>query len=504
MPTKPHWETFWRATRETLREPLGRLAWCRPDPPGVRSRCGSAGACRRSPRRSSCSSRCWARPPRDGRPAAAPTVSAARHRRRARPGSPATVHDDRAGREPPRRSRAHPSPSRSRRPGVGRLVTSGHDGRHGPGRPRRRHAPLGVSHLARDVRRRRRHPADATSRHRDRVRRCATPAPLMLTGTDAASSTSTARPRRSRWTASDDQPGRGARASSTASSAPAPGRRTGRCRTERRGHGQPARSRPRVDSALVRCRRRRLRGGYGDTSSSRCASTTCPQGVPGRLPARKHRVRRTPHRRRGRPRPGAAVTVTRIPASLWRSMVGPHLARRLPVGRVRAAAGAGQLLGLRRLPLPRRDGAAQRRSPTARAAALRDMYDGQFPIRRMYREDRFGWSARLHGANDYASMRADNTSGFNCRSVVNRPGCSHRTPAAGRRPEHLGEPLPLGDRTGARLVVGRPQRPPDRVALARRTRWYGSGARTASAGPTATSTASTSTAGAALAGSFIG
>ena len=40
----------------------------------------------------------------------------------------------------------------------------------------------------------------------------------------------------------------------------------------------------------------------------------------------------------------------------------------------------------------------------------------------MYRVDRFGWSKRLQGANDYASMRADNTSAFNCRSVVNRPG----------------------------------------------------------------------------------
>jgi hypothetical protein len=55
------------------------------------------------------------------------------------------------------------------------------------------------------------------------------------------------------------------------------------------------------------------------------------------------------------------------------------------------------------------------------AGALRDMYDGRYPIRRMYRVDRFGWSQKLHGANDYASMRADNTSGFNCRSVVNRP-----------------------------------------------------------------------------------
>ena len=56
------------------------------------------------------------------------------------------------------------------------------------------------------------------------------------------------------------------------------------------------------------------------------------------------------------------------------------------------------------------------------AAALRDMYNRRFPIRRMYRVDRFGWSKKLQGADDYKSMRADNTSAFNCRSVVNRPG----------------------------------------------------------------------------------
>jgi hypothetical protein len=50
------------------------------------------------------------------------------------------------------------------------------------------------------------------------------------------------------------------------------------------------------------------------------------------------------------------------------------------------------------------------------------MYNREFPIRSMYREDRFGWSGRVRGANDYASMAAGNTSVFNCRDVVNRPG----------------------------------------------------------------------------------
>jgi hypothetical protein len=54
--------------------------------------------------------------------------------------------------------------------------------------------------------------------------------------------------------------------------------------------------------------------------------------------------------------------------------------------------------------------------------ALREMYERGFPIRSMYRVDRFGWSARLQGGDDYTSMAAGNTSGFNCRWVVNRPG----------------------------------------------------------------------------------
>jgi hypothetical protein len=50
------------------------------------------------------------------------------------------------------------------------------------------------------------------------------------------------------------------------------------------------------------------------------------------------------------------------------------------------------------------------------------MYAAELPIRSMYRVDRFGWSDRLQGANDYASMAAGNTSAFNCRNVVGRPG----------------------------------------------------------------------------------
>jgi hypothetical protein len=117
---------------------------------------------------------------------------------------------------------------------------------------------------------------------------------------------------------------------------------------------------------------------------------------------------------------GANPVITTIPTAVWRSMTGRTWHAGCPVGRS----------GLRLLRINywgfdgyRYRGEMVLSSAIARraAAALRDMYDGRFPIRRMYRVDRFGWSKRVHGANDYASMRADNTSAFNCRSVVNKP-----------------------------------------------------------------------------------
>ncbi len=117
----------------------------------------------------------------------------------------------------------------------------------------------------------------------------------------------------------------------------------------------------------------------------------------------------------------ANAVITRISDSGWRSMVGRSWHRGCPVGRS----------GLRLLSINywgfdgyrRRGQMVLSAAVVGRAAAaLRDMYNQRFPIRRMYRVDRFGWSKRLQGADDYKSMRADNTSAFNCRSVVNRPG----------------------------------------------------------------------------------
>lgn len=118
---------------------------------------------------------------------------------------------------------------------------------------------------------------------------------------------------------------------------------------------------------------------------------------------------------------GASAVITAVPQTVWRSMVRRSWHRGCPVGRAR--------LRLLRINYWGFDGYRYRgemvlsSAVASRAAgALRDMYDGRYPIRRMYRVDRFGWSRTLRGANDYASMNADNTSAFNCRSVVNKPG----------------------------------------------------------------------------------
>lgn len=117
---------------------------------------------------------------------------------------------------------------------------------------------------------------------------------------------------------------------------------------------------------------------------------------------------------------GAHAVISRIPNGVWRSMVGRSWHRGCPVGR-------GDLR-LIRINYWGYDGYRYRGEMVVRASiarktvgALKDMYAGRYPIRRMHRVDRFGWSKRLGGANDYASMAAGNTSAFNCRGVVGNP-----------------------------------------------------------------------------------
>jgi hypothetical protein len=178
-------------------------------------------------------------------------------------------------------------------------------------------------------------------------------------------------------------------------------------------------SRPRQDSRW-RARAKRLDWVTGDRSRVHKVDNL-PPGNPVRLPAGAPRPRINlpdqPHAVGG----GANAVVTRIPNGVWSQMTGRSWHRGCPVGRA----------GLRLMRINYWDyrGYRHRGELVAHAdampnmrGALTAMYHRKLPIRSLYRVDRFGWSRRLQGADDYKSMAAGNTSAFNCRSVVGRPG----------------------------------------------------------------------------------
>lgn len=189
-------------------------------------------------------------------------------------------------------------------------------------------------------------------------------------------------------------------------------------RTDEEGRAEVV-VRPRVDTAW------RARA-TGTAWAARATSgvhriDNVPPGDPVRLPAGAPRPRVGLPAQPRATGPGANVTVDRIPDGVWRSMVGRSWHPGCPVGR------AG--LRLVRVNYWGYDGYRHRGEVVAAAsaagrmgAALAAMHDRRLPIRSMYRVDRFGWSARLQGADDYRSMAAGNTSAFNCRWVVGRPG----------------------------------------------------------------------------------
>ena len=118
---------------------------------------------------------------------------------------------------------------------------------------------------------------------------------------------------------------------------------------------------------------------------------------------------------------GAHPVTTRVPDTVWRQMDGVSWHEGCPIGR--------NGLRLLRINYWGYDGFRHRGmlvaatgAVSSMAGALGSMYRGGLPIRSMYLVDRFGYSAELRGGNDYRSMAAGNTSAFNCRWVVNRPG----------------------------------------------------------------------------------
>lgn len=178
-------------------------------------------------------------------------------------------------------------------------------------------------------------------------------------------------------------------------------------------------ARPRTDT---RWRAQVVRRSWiqGDTSPVHFVDNL-PPGDPVRLPADAPRPRIHLPAQAHAVGVGPNVEVGRIPDRVWRQMTGVTWHRGCPVGRA----------GLRHVRLNywdyrgyRRRGEFVARADAAKrmAGALAEMYTRGFAIRSMYRVDRFGYSRRLHGGDDFASMAAGNTSVFNCRDVVNRPG----------------------------------------------------------------------------------
>ena len=178
-------------------------------------------------------------------------------------------------------------------------------------------------------------------------------------------------------------------------------------------------SRPRQDSRW-RASAARLDWVTGDRSGVHQVDNL-PPGDPVQLPAGAPRPRiNLPDQPRATGE-GPHAVVSRIPQGVWNQMTGRSWHRGCPVGRA----------GLRLLRINYWDyqGYRHRGELVAHAdavpnmrGALVEMYQRKLPIRSMYRVDRFGWSRRLQGADDYKSMAAGNTSAFNCRSVVGRPG----------------------------------------------------------------------------------
>lgn len=158
----------------------------------------------------------------------------------------------------------------------------------------------------------------------------------------------------------------------------------------------------------------------GSSVSPQLAIDNLPPGRAVVLPRSAPKPRALPAQARATGA-GARPVITTIPNAVWRSMVGRTWHQGCPVGRS----------GLRLLRINYWDYSGYRRRGELVAAAsvvrqmagaLTDMYDARLPIRSMYRVDRFGWSKRVQGGDDYASMAAGNTSAFNCRWVVGRPG----------------------------------------------------------------------------------
>jgi hypothetical protein len=179
------------------------------------------------------------------------------------------------------------------------------------------------------------------------------------------------------------------------------------------GHGSLS-VRPRVDTWY------QARGAAGPDWPAAISPTQYvdnrPPVAPVVLPAKAPRPTALP----AQPRAvgaGAAVAVTPITDAVWNSMVGRSWHQGCPIGRADLRYLQTNYWGF--------DGYRHRGELVVRASsvgrfttAMQRLYAARIRIRSMYLVDRFGYSKRSGGANDFASMRHDNTSAFNCRWVT--------------------------------------------------------------------------------------
>lgn len=158
----------------------------------------------------------------------------------------------------------------------------------------------------------------------------------------------------------------------------------------------------------------------GDVSGV-LAIDNVPPGTPVKLPAGAPSPRRALPPQAHAVGAGPHLTISPINGSTWRQMVGRSWHRGCPVGRASLRLVRVNYWDYRGY---RRRGELVANAVAARAmgGALAAMYRRELPIRAMYRVDRFGYSSRSRGGDDYASMAAGNTSAFNCRDVTGRPG----------------------------------------------------------------------------------
>jgi hypothetical protein len=144
-----------------------------------------------------------------------------------------------------------------------------------------------------------------------------------------------------------------------------------------------------------------------------------PVAYPANAPQPRVKVPRQPRAAGNGPNP----QISRIPDAMWSSMVGRTWHQGCPVGRAQLRVVRVDYWGYSGYRY--RGEIVVRDSIAGKTVGLfGDLYRARMPIRSMYRVDRFGWSGTLGGGNNYESMAAGNTSGFNCRGVVGNPSAT--------------------------------------------------------------------------------